>query len=93
MELIIDDLRIPVEKDGMDEYLKAISQRLKISEDDIKLFKILSKSLDMSSKEQFYYEISIVVSTSDSFDNRENFPVYTRNSKQAGKQKKLRKGL
>ena len=30
----------------------------------------------MSSKEQFYYEISIVVSTPDSFDNRKNFPVY-----------------
>lgn len=81
MELIIDNLRIPVEKDGMDEYLKAAAQSLKIGEDDIKLFKILSKSLDISSKEQFYYEISIVVSTSDSFDNRKNFPVYTQGKK------------
>ncbi len=69
-------MRIPVEKDGVDEYVKAASQKLNISEDNIQFNKILSKSLDMSSKEQFYYEISIVVSTPDSFDNRENFPVY-----------------
>ena len=76
MYLIVSKLRIPVEKDGVDEYVKAASQKLNISEDNIQFTKILSKSLDMSSKEQFYYEISIVVSTPDSFDNRENFPVY-----------------
>jgi uncharacterized FAD-dependent dehydrogenase len=76
LDLIISNVRIPVEKDGVDEYVKAASQKLNISEDNIQFNKILSKSLDMSSKEQFYYEISIVVSTPDSFDNRENFPVY-----------------
>jgi uncharacterized protein len=87
LELIIDNLRIPVEKDGMDEYLKAVSHKLKISTDSIKLFKILSKSLDMSSKEQFYYEISIVASISDNFDNRNNFPVYTQDIKPVRKAK------
>ena len=77
MDLIIRSLRIPVEKDGMDEYLKSASQSLKISEQDIKVVKVLSKSLDASSKDQFYYEISIVVTTPDTFDNNENFPVYT----------------
>lgn len=76
MYLIISKLRIPVEKDRVDEYVKAASQKLNISEDNIQFTKILSKSLDLSSKEQFYYEISMVVSTPDSFDNRENFPVY-----------------
>jgi len=76
LDLIISKLRIPVEKDGVAEYVKAASQKLNISEDNIKFTKMLSKSLDLSSKEQFYYEISIVVSTPDSFDNRENFPVY-----------------
>src|SRR4030067_1973645 len=61
----------------MDEYLKSASQSLKISEQDIKVVKVLSKSLDASSKDQFYYEISIVVTTPDTFDNNENFPVYT----------------
>ena len=90
MELIIGDMRIPVERDGTEGYLKAISQRLKISEDDIRLVKILSKSLDISDKEQFYYDISIVVSTPDSFDSSKDFPVYTSEIKTAGKAKKIK---
>ncbi len=89
MDLIINNLRIPVEKDGVVEYVKAASQKLNISEDNIKFTKILSKSLDMSSKEQFYYEISIVVSTPDSFDNRENFPVYIEKIKAERKSKNV----
>ena len=77
MDLIIDNLRIPVEKDGIGEYLKAASQKLDISEDNINFVKMLSKSLDARSKNQFYYEISIVVSAPDSFESNENFPVYT----------------
>jgi len=77
LNLIISSLRIPVEKDGMDEYLKAAAQRLNISEQDIEVVKILNKSLDASSKEQFYYLLSIVVTTPDTFDNKENLPEYT----------------
>ncbi|MFZ3066156.1 MAG: dehydrogenase [Nitrospirota bacterium] len=90
MDLIINNLRIPVEKDGMDEYVKAASQKLSISEDNIQFTKILSKSLDVSSKEQFYYEISIVVSTPDGFDNRENFPVYIKKIKAERKSTNIR---
>jgi hypothetical protein len=90
LDLIISKLRIPVEKDGVAEYVKAASQKLNISEDNIKLTKMLSKSLDLSSKEQFYYEISIVVSTPDSFDNRENFPVYIENIKAERKSTNIR---
>ena len=61
----------------MDEYVKAAAQKLNISENSLKFTKILSKSLDARSKKQFYYEISIVVSTTDNFDNKENFPLYT----------------
>ncbi|MBI4687463.1 MAG: dehydrogenase [Nitrospirae bacterium] len=76
MDLIISNLRIPVEKDGVDEYVRAASQNLNISEDNIQFVKILSKSLDAGSKEQFYYKISIVVSVPDGFDNSENFQAY-----------------
>lgn len=89
MNLIISNLRIPVEKDGVDEYVKASSQKLNISEDNIQLTKILSKSLDARSKEQFYYEITIIVSTADSFDNKENFPVYTEKIKEEKKSKNI----
>lgn len=76
MDLIIGNLRIPVEKDGMEEYVKAAALRLQISEKTARLVKILGKSLDIGNQEQFYYEISAVVSAPDSFDNKENFPVY-----------------
>ena len=74
LDLIISNLRIPVEKDGIDEYVKAAAQKLNISENSLKFKKILSKSLDARSKKQFYYEISLVVSTADNFDNKENYP-------------------
>lgn len=77
MYLIISDLRIPVEKDGVDEYVLAASQRLKVSEETLRFSKVLSKSLDARDKEQFYYAISIVVSAPEGFENKENFPVYT----------------
>ncbi|MBI5057793.1 MAG: dehydrogenase [Nitrospirae bacterium] len=82
MDLIINNLRIPVEKDGVDEYVRAASQKMNISEDNIQFNKILSKSLDAGNREQFYYEISIVVSAPDSFDNKENFPAYAEKIKQ-----------
>src|SRR3990172_2527312 len=61
----------------MGEYIKAASEKLKISENNIKVIKLLSKSLDAANKEQFYYKISMVVSTTVLFDDMENFPVYT----------------
>ena len=76
MDLIISNLQIPIEKDGIDEYVHAASQKLNIGEGNITIAKILSKSLDVSNKEQFYYKISLVVSIDDSFENKQNFPVY-----------------
>lgn len=77
LDLILNNLRIPVEKDGIDDYIITASQNLNISKDGIKFIKILSKSLDARGKKQFYYEISIVVSVPDSFANKDNLPVYT----------------
>ncbi|MDP3479712.1 MAG: dehydrogenase [Desulfoprunum sp.] len=77
MDLIIIHLHIPIEKDGMAEYLRAASHQLEIDEGTIVIVKILSKSLDASSKEQFFYKISIVVRTPEGFENKQNFPEYT----------------
>ena len=76
MDLIISNLHIPIEKDGIDEYVNVASQKLKIGE-GLAITKILSKSLDISNQEQFYYKISLVVSIHDSFENKQNFPIYT----------------
>lgn len=77
MNLLLINLRIPVEKDGENEYLKAASQKLNVSETAIYIVKMLSKTLDARNQEQFYYDISLVVHTSDSFVNKENLPLYT----------------
>ena len=77
MDLLRINLQIPVEKDGMDEYAKAAAKILEIGAENIAVAKILSKSLDLSNKEQFFYKISIVVGTPDGFENKQNFPVFT----------------
>ena len=77
MNLLLTNLRIPVEKDGRDEYLKAASQKLNVSETALHIVKVLSKSLDAGDQGQFYYELSLVVHLPDSFANPDNLPVYT----------------
>jgi uncharacterized FAD-dependent dehydrogenase len=76
MNLIINNLKIPVEKDGMDEYLCAARQKLGI-DNGISIVKIISKSLDISNKEQFYYKVSIVVHVNKNFENKQKHPPYT----------------
>ena len=76
MNLIISNLQIPIEQDGMDAYINAANQKLKI-DDGLSVVKILSKSLDLRNQDQFYYKISLVVSIHDSFENKQDFPVYT----------------
>jgi uncharacterized FAD-dependent dehydrogenase len=76
LDLIINNLQIPIEKDGIDAYLYTASQKLEIDAGTLSIKKILSKSPDLRNKEQFYYNISLVVSTGDSFENKQNFPVY-----------------
>jgi uncharacterized protein len=76
LNLLLSNLRIPVEKDGRAEYLKAASQKLKVCKTSIHIVKILNKTLDASDREQFYYDISLVVRTSESFENIENLPLY-----------------
>jgi len=78
LNLIIHNLQIPVELDGMDQYVSAASLSLEISGKNFTIVKILSKELDLSNKEQLSYKMSIVIRTSDSFDNRKAFSQYIR---------------
>jgi hypothetical protein len=83
-------LRVPVENDRVEEYLKIASQNLNINKDEIIFVKILSKSLDARSKNQFYYEMSVVVRLPDSFLNSGHLPVYNEKIKTAAHQIKLK---
>lgn len=45
--------------------------------EEFSVTKILSKALDLKNQEQFFYILSLVVSISDNYANRQNFPAYT----------------
>jgi uncharacterized protein len=77
LTLLKINLRIPVEKDGRGEYIKAASEKLNVSEADISIVKMLGKKLDASDQAQFYYDISLAVNVSDDYENINNLPVYT----------------
>ena len=76
MDLILNDILIPIEKDGMDEYLKAAAKELNVDAGSIAIIKILSKALDIENKEQFYFKISIVVSVSEPLEKARKFSEY-----------------
>lgn len=76
MDLIIGNLRIAVERDGIDEYLKAASQRLMVGVKALRFVKILSKSIDARNKRQLFYEVSIVAGVPDGFKNPEGLQAY-----------------
>lgn len=77
MKLIINNLHIPIEEDGLNAYLTAASQKMKLDEGEISIVKILSKALDLKKKEQFYYTLSLLVTVADGYKNRQKFSVYT----------------
>lgn len=76
MQLILSNIQIPIENDGLDEYVKAASEQIGIGATDIDIAKILSKRLDTANQEQFYYTVSLVVRITAGFDNKQNFPLY-----------------
>lgn len=90
MDLIIDNLRIPVEKDRVDEYIQAAVKKLGLGREDVTFLKILAKLPDTRDQTQFYYEITIAVTVPESFKNSENFPVYREKIKAARKPKNLK---
>lgn len=78
MNLIITNLRIPIENDGVEEYIKAASKKMKIGKDNISITKILSKDLNIKDKNQFFYSMSLVVRVDDTLQNLPKFPIYTK---------------
>ena len=90
MKILLKNIRIPIENDGYDEYLKLASQKLQVAVDQIKIFKILSKSIDILSKEQFFYDLSVVVTIIGYFENQKNFSIYTEEKEAENKRAKTK---
>ena len=75
LNLIVGDLRIPIELDGMPEYVRVLSGVLGIPAENIRVARLLCKTLDIRDKEQFYYDISLLVAVPDNFVNKDKFSV------------------
>lgn len=65
-----------MEEDGEAAYLTAASRELAIDADRLVIARILSKALDILDPEQFYYNLSIVVSAPEDYNNFRKFPEY-----------------
>ncbi len=76
MNLVVSNLLIPVEEDGIAAYLAAASHVLEIEAGGINLVKILSKALDLRDQSQFYYKLSLVVAVADNYPNRRQLALY-----------------
>ncbi|MEA3467839.1 MAG: dehydrogenase [Thermodesulfobacteriota bacterium] len=76
MDLIINNLKIPIERDGSTAYVNAAAQKMRTGDGNISIAKILSKSPDYRNQEQFYYKVSLVVTIDDSYENKQKFSVY-----------------
>ena len=72
-------LSIPVEKDGELAYIETAAKKLSVEKERVKVFKILSKALNQKDKEQFYYELSVVVAVAHPFENKNKLPEYIEN--------------
>jgi len=78
LDLVINNIHIPIEKDGMDEYIRVAAQKMGIDTGDISVIKILGKALDLRKQEQFIYTMSLVIKIDDSFPNKQQFNLYTK---------------
>lgn len=76
MDLILNNIRVFFEQDGMDEYVKAASEMLATNEEEVSIIRILSKALDFTDEDQFYYKLSVVVRVEDGYPNKKKYPLY-----------------
>jgi len=76
LELILNELLIPVEEDTVSRYLQAAAQKLSLGEKQLVLIKILFKSLETKDPAQFYYKLSLAIKVPDNFENKAAFPEY-----------------
>jgi len=63
LKYIVKNLNIPIEDDGEHTYLTTASAKMQLPAANLKILKILSKNFDLRNKSQFYYKVSLLVST------------------------------
>lgn len=76
MEIIVNNLKIPLEKDTPEEYLKAAAEKMKTDIEKISLGRMLSKALDLRNQDQLYHKISLTVHVDSKFISTLDFQEF-----------------
>jgi len=76
LDIIINNVRIAIEKDSISQYLRAVSEKLEIGIENIEVLKILGKSLDIKDAKQFYYKLSLALRISGDFNNKQGYSLF-----------------
>jgi len=76
LNLVVNNVQLPIEKDGTDEYIRVAAEKMGLAAGQISIQKILSKALDLRNQDQFYYTLSLVIATDDGYSNKQKFSPY-----------------
>jgi uncharacterized FAD-dependent dehydrogenase len=80
VQLIINNLHIPIEVEQEQACQIAAAKRLQLAAEQFAIVRIVSKTLDLKDPEQFFHTISLLVRVDDNYRNRDNFTVFTASS-------------
>ncbi len=76
LEIIVNNLMIPLEKDGPEEYLRAAGRKLGVDASLLSFGRFLSKALDLRDQSQLYFKVSLTVSADDGILNQRDIQLY-----------------
>lgn len=77
LKLIVPSIKVSIENDSEEQYLAQAAELLKLDRATIRLYSILSKSLDIRNKQQFYYKLILAVIVPDTYQNHRAFEEFS----------------
>jgi hypothetical protein len=76
LDLLLENLLVPVETDSPGCYLQYAAKALALPETETGIIKVLYKKLDYADPAQFYYKIALAVRVPDNYANPSGFMPY-----------------
>ncbi|MFH1825727.1 MAG: FAD-dependent protein [bacterium] len=74
MKLILHNIKVTIEGDDPAVYRPLALKKLGVKNEDLQELAVLKKSLDARDKNQFYYNLSLSVTVSNTYRNKKRFP-------------------
>ena len=76
MKIIVRNLMIPIEQDSQVTYLDYAAKKINICPNQLSIYKILNKIFILKNKDQFYYEVSLVIDVSGNISSSKKLETY-----------------